>query len=115
MGDAASSIVEYFRNKGGIAFINVIVNISKSCDCAGASATEPKIHDMGILASADPVAIDRACLDMIVKDRDVGTMELLQQIQRLEGENTIDVAEKHGIGSQEYNLIDIDKEENDTR
>ena len=112
MGDAASSIVEYFRNKGGIAFINVMVNISKSCDCAGGSAPAPKIHDMGILASTDPVAIDRACLDMIVKDRDVGTVELLQQIQRLEGENTIDVAEKHGIGSQEYNLIDIDKEEN---
>ena len=42
-------------------------------------------------------------------------MELLQQIQRLEGENTIEVAEQHGIGTQEYNLIDIDKEENDTR
>ena len=112
MGDAASSIVEYFRNKGGIAFINVMVNISISCDCAGGSAPEPKIHDIGILASTDPVAIDRACIDLIVKNTDTGTMELLQQIQRLEGENTIEVAEKHGIGSQEYNLIDIDNEEN---
>ena len=78
MGDAASSIVEYFRNKGGIAFINVMVNISKSCDCAGASAPEPKIRDIGILASTDPVAIDRACLDLIVKNTDSGTIELLQ-------------------------------------
>ena len=112
MGDAASSIVEYFRNKGGIAFINVMVNISKSCDCAGASAPEPKIHDIGILASTDPVAIDRASIDLIRKTTDSGTMELLQQIQRLEGENTIDVAEQHGIGTQEYNLIDVDNEEN---
>ena len=112
MGDAASSIVEYFRNKGGIAFINVMVNISKSCDCAGASAPEPKIHDIGILASTDPVAIDRASIDLIRKTTDSGTMELLQQIQRLEGGNTIDVAEQHGIGTQEYNLIDVDNEEN---
>ena len=115
MGDAASSIVEYFQNKGGIAFINVMVNISKSCDCAGGSAPAPRIHDIGILASTDPVAIDKACLDLIVKNPDDGTMELLQQIQRLEWENTIEVAEQHGIGTQEYNLIDIDKEENDTR
>ena len=113
MGDAASSIVEYFRSKGGIAFINVMANISKSCDCAGGNAPAPKIHDIGILASLDPVAVDRACLDLIVKNPDVGTDELLGQINRLEGENTILVAEKHGIGTQEYNLIDIDEEGGD--
>ena len=108
MGDAASSIVKYFRERGGIAFISVMANISKSCDCAGARAPEPKIHDIGILASTDPVALDRACLDLIKKYVDNGTEELLNQIDRLEGENTIFVAEKHGIGSQEYNFIDID-------
>ena len=50
MGDAASSIVEYFRNKEGIAFINVLANISLWCDCAGAESPVPKIHDMGIFA-----------------------------------------------------------------
>ena len=102
MGDAASS--EYFRNKGGIAFINVMFNISKSCDCAGACAPETKIHDIGILSSTDSVAIDKASIDLVRKTTDSGTMELLQQIQWLEGENTIDVAEQHGIGTQEYNL-----------
>ena len=110
MGDAASSIVEYFRGKGGIAFINVMANISKSCDCMGGSAPAPKIHDIGILASLDPVAVDRACLDLIVKNPDTGTNELLTQINNLEGENIIVAAEKHGIGTQEYNLIDIDEE-----
>ena len=109
MGDAASSIVNYFRKKGGIAFINVMSNISLYCDCAGDLAPEPKIHDMGILASTDPVALDRACLDMIKKHVDVGTDELLTQIKNLTGENIIFSAEKHGIGSQEYNFIDIDK------
>lgn len=111
MGDAASSIVNYFRNNGGIAFINVMSNISLYCDCAGADAPEPKIHDMGILASTDPIALDRACLDMIKKHVDNGTDELLEQIKNLTGENIIFSAEKHGIGSQEYNFIDIDKKD----
>ena len=113
MGDAASSIVDYFKSKGGIAFINVMSNISKSCDCMGGSAPAPKIHDIGILASLDPVAIDRACLDLILKNPDTGTDELLNQIDNLKGENTIVSAEKHEIGTQEYNLIDIDEEGGD--
>ena len=109
MADAASSIVNYFRNKGGIVFINVLVNISKSCDCAGASAPPPRIHDMGILASTDPVAIDRACFDMIKKSNDSGTEEWLAQSNTLLGENTIKVAEELGIGTQDYNLINVDE------
>jgi len=107
MADAASTIVDYF--KGKIGYISVLANISSSCDCAGTSAPEPKIHDIGILASVDPVAIDRASLDLIKSNVDVGTEELLEQISRLKGENTVNVAEKIGVGSQDYNLIDVDK------
>ena len=113
MGDAASSIVKYFRNKGGIAFINVMVNISKSCDCAGASAPAPRIHDMGILASTDPVAIDRACYDLISEDDSEGVNDWLSNSKRLLGENTIVASEKLGIGTQEYNLIQVEEEKND--
>ena len=108
MGDAASSIVKYFRDRGGIAFINVMANISKSCDCAGASAPTPRIHDIGILASTDPVAIDRACYDLISKDDSEGVEDWLSNSKRLYGENTIDAAEKLGIGTQEYNLINVE-------
>jgi uncharacterized Fe-S center protein len=110
MGDAAASVVEYFRAKGGIAFISVIANISLKCDCAGGSAPEPKIHDIGILASTDPVAIDRAALDIIKARLEVpGTQELLKQIANLKGENIITVAEKHKIGTTKYNLINVDQ------
>ena len=110
MGDAAASVVEYFRAKGGIAFISVIANISLKCDCAGGSAPEPKIHDIGILASTDPVAIDRAALDIIKARLEVpGTQELLKQIADLKGENIITVAEKHKIGTTKYNLINVDQ------
>ena len=67
MADAASAIVKYFKSKGDIVYINVVANISLSCDCAGTSAPPPKINDIGILASTDPVALDTACLDLIKK------------------------------------------------
>ena len=111
MADAASSIVDYFRNKGQIAFITVMANISLSCDCAGASAPAPRIKDIGILSSTDPVAIDRAALDLVKKNTDTGTNDLFSQIDRLKGENTVNVAAKLGIGSLEYNLINVDDED----
>ena len=108
MADAASTIVKYFKEKGEIVYINVLVNISKSCDCAGVSAPEPKIRNLGIMASTDPVAIDRACLDLVSQTNDVGTFDFMDQIQQLEGENTINAAEKLGIGTTSYSLIDLE-------
>ena len=109
MADAASTIVDYFK-KGQLGFISVLANISQYCDCAGTSAPVPRIHDIGILASTDPVAIDRASLDLIKSNIDTGTNDLLGQINRLKGENTVDVAEKIGVGSQDYNLINVDED-----
>ena len=60
-------IVDYFNNKGKLGFITVLANISLYCDCAGTSAPKPKIKDIGILASVDPVAIDKAGLDLVKK------------------------------------------------
>ena len=112
MGDAAASIVEYFRAKKGIAFINVVANISKECDCAGGYAPVPKINDIGILASTDPVALDRACVDLVKNTREDGTEEWVNQLNNLMGENTIAVAESHGIGTQKYKLILVEDNNN---
>ena len=114
MGDAASTIVNFFRKRKGIAFINVIANISLHCDCAGASAPKPRIKDIGILASTDPVAIDKASIDSLKTYTDEGTFQLLEQIKFLKGENTIDVAERHGIGSKDYNFVDVDDRDETT-
>ena len=108
LADAASTIVDYFKDKGKLGFITVLANISLYCDCAGASAPKPKIKDIGILASVDPVAIDKAGLDLVKKNVDTGTEELLNQINNLKGENTINIAEKIGVGTTDYNWIDID-------
>ena len=112
MADAASSIVSYFRNKGQIAFINVMANISIRCDC-GVGAPPPKIKDLGIMASLDPVAIDRASFDLIAKQNTEGSEEWLNNANSLLGQNTIQVAEDLGVGTQNYTLINVDTDDDE--
>jgi len=107
MADAAWAINDYFKKKGGIAYINVLVNISIYCDCAGSKAKVPEINNIGILASTDPVAIDQACFDLIKKTKDTGTQAFLDRVAEKKGENTIAAAVKFGVGKKEYNFIDI--------
>ena len=114
MADAASTIVNYFKNKGGIAYINVLANISKSCDCTGIRAAEPRIRNIGILASIDPVAIDKACYDLIAKENNPGSQEWIKQSESKFGLNTLNKVVEHELGSLEYNLIDIDNEYNES-
>ena len=105
MADAAGTIVNYFQ--GNMAFINVMKNISLLCDCAGKSFN-PIMGDIGILSSLDPVAIDTACIDLIINSYDPGKNNLLEQINRLHAFYTIDVAAKKNIGNKTYQLINID-------
>ena len=112
MADAASSIVNYFKERGGMAFINVMANISVRCDC-GVGAPPPKVRDLGILASLDPVAIDRASFDLIAKENNEGSHEWIENSNQLLGENTLKVAEELGIGSQKYTLIDVDDQDSE--
>ena len=104
MADAASSVVEYF--KGNMAFINLMVNISPDCDCDG-NARPPAMKDIGILSSTDPVALDRACLDLIYNSDDEGKAVLIERIEKLLGPHVIEAAEQLGIGSSEYELIQV--------
>lgn len=105
MADAASSVVKHF--KGNIAFINVMKNISKDCDC-DANASLPCMKDIGILSSLDPVALDQACLDLVYNSNDKGKKELIERIESLHGVHTIEASEKLGIGTREYELINVE-------
>ncbi len=105
MADAASSVVNHFRNN--IAFINVMKNMSVDCDCC-AVAEDPCMEDIGILASLDPVAIDEACIDLVKKSNDKGKEHFLERVNSRHGTHTIDSAEELGVGSKEYELISID-------
>ncbi len=88
-----------------IIYINVMNRLSVDCDCDGNPA-EPDMHDIGILASADPVALDQACIDLIYKAPD--SASLVRRIERQNGIHTLEHAEAIGLGSRTYELVNID-------
>ena len=104
MAEAASAVVDHFAGK--IVYINVMANMSVDCDCC-AVAEDPCLKDMGILISTDPVAIDRACIDLVKKSKDPGRDHFIERVTSRNGEHTIDVAAELGVGSTEYELIEL--------
>ena len=104
MADAASSVVEYF--KGNAVYINVMKNMSVDCDCC-AVAEDPCLADMGVLASTDPVAIDQACIDLVYGCDDPGKAHFLERVESRNGVHTIESATALGIGSREYELVEV--------
>ena len=105
MADAASSVVNHFKDR--IAFVNVMKNLSVDCDCCEV-AEDPCMEDIGILASTDPVAIDQACIDLVYNSNDKGKELFIERVETRNGIHTIEAAEELGIGSREYELINID-------
>ena len=105
MADAASSVVDFF--KGELVYVNVMKNMSVDCDCC-AVAEDPCMKDIGILVSLDPVAIDQACIDQVYAAKDdPGQGHLLERIESRNGTLTIKAAAELGIGSREYELIEV--------
>ena len=105
MAEAASAVTDHFA--GNIVYINVMANMSVDCDCC-AVAEDPCLKDIGILASTDPVAIDRACIDLVMKSGDVGVSHFMERVTSRNGEHTIDRAAELGIGVKEYELIEVE-------
>lgn len=105
MADAASSVVNYFKDN--IVYINIMCNMSVDCDCCKA-AEEPCIKDIGILSSLDPIAIDQACIDLVYNSNDPGKNHLIERIESRNGIHTIELSEKLGFGTRSYELINID-------
>lgn len=104
MAESAKSVVDYF--KGNIVYINVMCNMSVDCDCC-AKAEDPCMKDIGILSSLDPVALDQACVDLVYQSNDVGRDHLIERIESRKGIHTIEHAEEMGVGSREYELVDV--------
>lgn len=105
MADAAKSVIDYMDGK--MAYVNIMRNMSVDCDCC-AVAEDPKIKDIGILSSLDPVALDQACLDLVYASDDEGKADLIKRIESRHGVHTIEAAAEIGVGSREYELIDMD-------
>ena len=109
MAAAAQAVHNYFNGK--VIYINVMNNMSVDCDCDGHPA-KPELMDIGIMASLDPVAVDQACLDKVFNYKGKpgdDNKPLIQRINRQHGTYITDYAEKIGLGSKTYQLINLDK------
>ena len=104
MADAGKSVVDALD--GNILYINVMNRLSVDCDCSG-RPSEPDIHDIGILASTDPVALDQACIDLIWQAE--GNASMIRRIEGRNGLHTLEAAESIGLGSRAYTLVSIDE------
>ena len=104
MADAASSVAEHF--KGRIAYVNVMKNLSVDCDCC-VVAEDPCMKDIGILSSLDPVAIDQACIDLVVNSEDPGREHFMERVNSRNGIHTMEAAADLSMGSREYELIEL--------
>jgi len=103
MAEAGKSVVDSLG--GSILFISVMNRLSVDCDCVGNPA-EPDMHDIGILASLDPVALDKACVDLVKAAPDGAA--LMARINSKNGTLTYIHGAKIGLGSMEYKLVNID-------
>lgn len=108
MAEAAKSVADYMaENHRPIVYINVINNLSVDCDCV-AQPESPCMADIGIAGSLDPVALDQACVDMIYNSTDPGRDHFVERVERQHGTHIIEHAAKLGLGSREYELINLD-------
>lgn len=105
MAEADESVISYM--KGNIVYINVINNLSVDCDC-DSNPEAPCMADIGITASLDPVACDKASLDFIYNSKDPGRDHFIERVESRHGIRTIEHAEEIGIGTTNYELINID-------
>ena len=103
MADAAKAVDTYMGEN--IVYISVLNRLSVDCDCDGNPA-EPDMHDIGILASTDPLAIDQAAIDLVYAMPD--SASLIERIESRNGLHTLDAAEAVGLGSRTYNLVNLD-------
>ena len=103
MAEAGKSVSNYLD--GNILNNNVMKRLSVDCDCDGNPA-KPDMHDIGILASFDPVAVDQACIDLVYSAED--GQSLIGRIESRNGLHTLEHAEKIGLGSRAYQLVSID-------
>lgn len=104
IADAASSVASHFKDK--IVYVNIMKNMSVDCDCC-AVAEDPCLKDIGILASLDPVAIDKACIDLVSSSNDPGKEHFLERVNSRHGTHTIEAAEELKCGSTDYELIEL--------
>ena len=107
MAEAAKSVADHCGDN--ILYISVANNLSVDCDCSS-HPEDPKMHDLGVLASLDPIALDKACTDLVSNSDDHGKVHLIERIDSRHGMHTLDYGEQIGLGTQNYKIVSLDEE-----
>jgi uncharacterized Fe-S center protein len=105
MVESAKATTDHFGKR--IVYINVLRNMSVDCDCAGVSAAPPKAHDLGILASADILAVDQASIDMLYKLPGAELHDLKERIESRQGLRQLSYMKEMNMGKREYDLVAV--------
>ena len=105
MAEASKAIIDHMGNR--VLYISVANNLSVDCDCVSTPAA-PQMGDLGIFASLDPVALDRACIDAVRNSSDHGKIHLIERIDSKHGMHNLEYAEQLGLGNQKYELVKLD-------
>ena len=106
MADACKGVMDYMGRRN-IVYINVANRLSVDCDCSS-NPEEPKMADIGIFASLDPVAVDQACVDAVYNSPDPGKSHLIERIESRNGIHTVETACELGLGNREYEVVSLD-------
>ena len=106
MGEAALAVCMAMNDGKNIAFVNVMNRLSVDCDCNGNPA-EPDMHDIGVLSSTDPLALDQACMDLVWKAEDSASLKA--RVDRQDGRHILDYTDSLNIYHRNYKLVDLDK------
>lgn len=106
MADACKAVIRY-KGAENMVYINVANRLSVDCDCDSDPA-EPEMADLGIFASADPVALDQACYDAVKQSSDPGKAALIERMDSLHGIHTVEAAAQHRLGSRAYTVVSLD-------
>ena len=106
MADACKGVMDYMGRRN-IVYINVANRLSVDCDCSS-NPEEPKMADIGIFASLDPVAVDQACVDAVYNSPDPGKSHLIERIESRTGIHTVETACELGLGNREYEVVSLD-------
>ncbi len=105
MAEAAKAVTTHCGEN--ILYISVMNRLSVDCDC-DSNPEEPKMADIGMLASLDPVALDKACVDLVYASPDPGRVHLIERMESRHGIHIVEHAEALGMGSQRYDLVSLD-------
>lgn len=106
MTESTKSVLDYFGEK--LCYVNVMRNMSVSCDCEGVNAAPVVTPNVGIAASLDILAVDQACVDMIYAMTEEEHHDLIERMESRHGLRQLSYMKELGMGNDRYILVDID-------